>query len=165
MLAGDQFESVSVQRARENMAASGELADDLVTRFRDGVFSWDELLLLSQVVVDGEWRRYAACQGMDPELFFPVRGQSTDYAKRVCADCSVQSDCMRYAADAGEPFGVWGGVGARGRKRGDRLVQRPCAVCGGRMTSSHGRTVCGEECRQVRRRESRRDYDARRESR
>ena len=60
------------------------------------------------------WRNYAACQGQDPELFFPSRegafaDRQVQEAKAVCARCAVQSVCLEWAVLAGIEHGVWGG--------------------------------------------------------
>jgi WhiB family redox-sensing transcriptional regulator len=61
------------------------------------------------------WTDLAACRAVDPELFFPVStsGPALDQvaeAKRVCASCPVQSDCLAWALRAGESAGIWGGT-------------------------------------------------------
>jgi WhiB family redox-sensing transcriptional regulator len=61
----------------------------------------------------GAWWQAAACHDMDPELFFPAsRGQAAR-AKRVCAACPVQAQCLRaeLAALVGfAPDGIVGGT-------------------------------------------------------
>jgi WhiB family redox-sensing transcriptional regulator len=64
----------------------------------------------------GGWLARAACRGMDPELFFPDRGESTEPAKAVCAACPVRAECLDYALTNGERFGVWGGASERERR-------------------------------------------------
>jgi len=44
-----------------------------------------------------EWRRHGLCVGVDPELFFPTRGDSPAEAKAICAECSVRVECLEYA--------------------------------------------------------------------
>jgi WhiB family transcriptional regulator, redox-sensing transcriptional regulator len=62
-----------------------------------------------------EWWSRAACQFVDPDLFFPVsaahpaRAQLAA-AKAVCARCPVQSECLGYALAAGQVHGIWGGL-------------------------------------------------------
>lgn len=63
-----------------------------------------------------DWDR-AACLGVDPDLFFPDRGQDTAQAKRVCLGCSIVADCGEYALRVGESHGVWGGMSERQRRR------------------------------------------------
>ena len=65
----------------------------------------------------GPWVVDANCQGVNPDLFFPGRGESADAAKAVCAGCVVSAECLEYALDAGEKFGVWGGKSERERRR------------------------------------------------
>jgi hypothetical protein len=45
----------------------------------------------------------------DPEIFFPMKGQSQKKAKAVCAACPVRMHCETYAEQAREPAGIWGG--------------------------------------------------------
>jgi WhiB family transcriptional regulator, redox-sensing transcriptional regulator len=70
-----------------------------------------------------EWRSQASCKGIDPDLFFPDRGAATGPAKAVCAGCAVRADCLEYALEASERFGIWGGMSERER-RGLRRARR-----------------------------------------
>jgi WhiB family redox-sensing transcriptional regulator len=63
------------------------------------------------------WKDDALCAETDPEAFFPEKGGSTREAKRVCAGCSVQAECLQYALDNDERFGIWGGLSERERRR------------------------------------------------
>jgi WhiB family redox-sensing transcriptional regulator len=64
-----------------------------------------------------DWQARAQCNGVDPDLFFPERGQSTREAKNVCRVCVVRDECLEYALDNGEKFGIWGGMSERERRR------------------------------------------------
>jgi WhiB family transcriptional regulator, redox-sensing transcriptional regulator len=66
---------------------------------------------------DGAWQDYGNCIGIDPELFFPERGVSTAEAKEVCRGCMVRVECLEFALDSGEKFGIWGGMSERERRR------------------------------------------------
>ena len=68
-------------------------------------------------MLDTSWREYANCLGVDPDLFFPLRGASTEEAKAVCRGCQVKPDCLEYSLAAGEKFGIWGGHSERERRR------------------------------------------------
>jgi WhiB family redox-sensing transcriptional regulator len=62
-----------------------------------------------------DWRVIAACQSVDPELFFPisVAGKGLEEAaeaKRVCARCLVQAECLTFAHRTGQVHGIWGGL-------------------------------------------------------
>ncbi len=63
------------------------------------------------------WRDSAACAGVDPELHFPEKGGSTREAKRICASCPVKVECLTYALERSERWGVWGGLSERERRR------------------------------------------------
>jgi WhiB family redox-sensing transcriptional regulator len=63
------------------------------------------------------WRHDAACRGMDPDLFFPERGEAPAPAVAVCARCPVRDECFAYALAHGEKFGVWGGLPETRRRR------------------------------------------------
>lgn len=64
-----------------------------------------------------EWTIHAACAGLDPNLFFTERGESTREVKAVCATCPVCEECLDYALTNGEKYGVWGGKSERERRR------------------------------------------------
>lgn len=57
-----------------------------------------------------------SCRGLDPELFFPGRGESTTEARAVCQTCPCLDACLEWAI-ANESFGVWGGTTERERRR------------------------------------------------
>lgn len=63
------------------------------------------------------WQAQANCMGVDPDLFFPERGESTREAKEVCRGCVVREDCLEYALANSEKFGIWGGLSERERRR------------------------------------------------
>jgi len=66
---------------------------------------------------DTSWQDYGNCLGVDPDLFFPARGDSTDQAKAVCAGCTVRDACLEYALVNYEKHGIWGGKSERERRR------------------------------------------------
>jgi WhiB family redox-sensing transcriptional regulator len=63
------------------------------------------------------WQDDANCLGVDPDLFFPERGASTREAKEVCRGCVVREQCLEFALQNGEKFGIWGGLSERERRR------------------------------------------------
>lgn len=60
-----------------------------------------------------DWMDNAACQGVDPDLFFPTpqRGETSVNVIRLiqatCHVCPVMLECREYGM--GERHGVWGG--------------------------------------------------------
>ena len=63
------------------------------------------------------WCEHGACQGLDPEIFYPVEDDEAVPAKAVCAVCPVNTACLEYALDVRERDGVWGGATERERRR------------------------------------------------
>jgi WhiB family transcriptional regulator, redox-sensing transcriptional regulator len=63
------------------------------------------------------WRQFAACRGLDPEVFYPVTDEEADIAKTVCRGCPVRQPCLEHALTVREKDGVWGGATERERRR------------------------------------------------
>ena len=64
-----------------------------------------------------DWQTNARCHEVDPEIFFPERGGSSKAARQVCSKCDVRSQCLEYALNNKEQFGIWGGTSERERRR------------------------------------------------
>jgi WhiB family redox-sensing transcriptional regulator len=52
----------------------------------------------------------ASCAGMDTALFFPDQERDAGPALAVCRTCWIRERCLSYALEAGEVYGVWGGL-------------------------------------------------------
>mgnify|MGYP000911190571 FL=1 len=63
------------------------------------------------------WQTDALCAQTDPEAFFPEKGGSTRDAKRICTLCDVRGECLEYALQNDERFGIWGGLSERERRK------------------------------------------------
>jgi len=81
------------------------------------------------------WRAEAKCRGMDTELWFPPRDKElyktiADKSKAVCLGkdsrppCPVRKECLLYAHENDEQFGIWGGLSHRERNALERKAQR-----------------------------------------
>ncbi|MGV9870275.1 WhiB family transcriptional regulator [Rhodococcus koreensis] len=64
-----------------------------------------------------DWQRDARCISVGSEVFFGPEGERRDArehrehtTKQYCRTCTVRRECRNYALQAGEPFGVWGGM-------------------------------------------------------
>jgi WhiB family transcriptional regulator, redox-sensing transcriptional regulator len=68
------------------------------------------------------WMESARCLEADPDAFFPEKGGSTREAKRICAQCGVREECLEYALQNDERFGIWGGMSERERRKLKRLA-------------------------------------------
>jgi len=71
-----------------------------------------------------QWQLQGTCRSYDPELFFhptdergAARATREQVAKSVCARCPVRVPCRQHALDAGEAYGVWGGLTEHERAR------------------------------------------------
>ncbi len=63
------------------------------------------------------WVVFAACRDIDGDTFFPATKDETDHALSICATCPVQLECLEYALEARERYGVWGGMTEKQRRR------------------------------------------------
>jgi WhiB family redox-sensing transcriptional regulator len=69
-------------------------------------------------VIDLTWQQNAVCAEVGSELFFAEKGEAwhVKQAKKLCAGCPVRQECLEYALENGERFGVWGGLSERQRR-------------------------------------------------
>lgn len=78
-------------------------------------------LVTSELLADSEpdeaWQNRALCAETDPEAFFPEKGGSVREAKRVCRNCEVRAECLSYAIETNQRFGIWGGLSRQERRR------------------------------------------------
>lgn len=63
------------------------------------------------------WVVFGACRDADPDLFFPSTREEEATALALCASCPVRAECLDYAIEAGERFGVWGGLTEKQRRK------------------------------------------------
>ena len=59
----------------------------------------------------------ALCAQTDPEIFFPEKGGAVNLAKQVCNSCEVKLDCLAWAVQNDEKYGIWGGTTPQERER------------------------------------------------
>lgn len=59
----------------------------------------------------------ALCAQTDPELFFPdkIENQYSHLAKQICVKCPVRIECLTWALQNEEDFGIWGGFSPKER--------------------------------------------------
>ena len=69
--------------------------------------------------MNNDWITKAACQGKGSELFFSdstfrkINKKMIEQAKNVCKTCSVSAECLAYAINQDERFGIWGGYSSK----------------------------------------------------
>lgn len=81
-------------------------------------------LPLLQTTLSAAWQEQGLCRTSDAADFFPPlhfepkaeREARETKAKAVCAECPVRTECLEWALDAEEPFGIWGGQSELDRK-------------------------------------------------
>ena len=64
------------------------------------------------------------CRGVDSSMFFHpdgergrARAQREMRAKELCRTCPVITQCRSHALAVGEPYGIWGGLSERERRK------------------------------------------------
>lgn len=102
----------------EDLADAG-LTSEAPSEATGGHQVWIPLSGFLREAEEGElgWQTEALCAQTDPEAFFPEKGGSTRDAKKVCSSCTVRSECLEYALQNDERFGIWGGLSERERRR------------------------------------------------
>lgn len=65
------------------------------------------------------WRDYADCREVDPEIFFPeAGGWDRSKAIRICQGCDARIFCLLDALGQRESIaGIWGGSGELERRK------------------------------------------------
>ncbi len=102
--------------ARRNLewsdGAAGPLLGDVVVPLAPAGFG-----LGVDDPAETDWQDRALCAQTDPDAFFPEKGASNREAKKVCRGCEVRMECLEYALEHDERFGIWGGLSERERRR------------------------------------------------
>jgi WhiB family redox-sensing transcriptional regulator len=85
------------------------------------------------LITRGQWRLFAACRSADPDLFFPISDSGpaqdqTAEAQAICAACHVQRECLAFALQTGQIYGIWGGTTEHERAAVRRRAQRQPAT-------------------------------------
>jgi WhiB family redox-sensing transcriptional regulator len=74
------------------------------------------------VRIPGQWGGRAICTQADRDVWYPDHHALIAEAKRICAACPVQAECLNYALSAADTWrgvttGIWGGTTPRERSR------------------------------------------------
>jgi WhiB family transcriptional regulator, redox-sensing transcriptional regulator len=62
------------------------------------------------------WTERAVCVQVDPDVFFPGKGEAAEPAKRLCRSCEVRLPCLAGALERYDEYGVFGGFSAEQRE-------------------------------------------------
>ena len=68
--------------------------------------------------LDRSWQLKGLCRGNHSYLFFPPstverkeeRERREQKAKAICQVCPVKEDCLEFALEIREPYGIWGAM-------------------------------------------------------
>lgn len=65
-----------------------------------------------------EWYIKGECRSHDPDLWYPEKGDrvSEKLAKKHCLNCPVRNECLGFALENDEPWGIWGALLPRERR-------------------------------------------------
>ncbi len=74
-------------------------------------------MLAVPITDERPWVVFGACRDVDPDLFFPAGREEESHALALCASCPVRQECLDYALEAGERFGIWGGMTEKQRRK------------------------------------------------
>lgn len=74
------------------------------------------------MILDDSWYDKAACKKSGTDIFYADFNESgssgkkkTSEAKKICKRCSVAAECLSYAFNSDERYGVWGTFSTRER--------------------------------------------------
>lgn len=76
------------------------------------------------------WQDRAECKGTDISWFFSnskANNENKLPGRHICADCSVKIECLEYALKNQEPYGIWGGLTTKERRKLVRIHDDKCA--------------------------------------
>ncbi len=76
--------------------------------------------IVDAVPIPGPWTEQALCAQADPDVMCPQHQSQIARAKRICAACPVQAQCLAYALTGADTWrgittGIWGGTTPRAR--------------------------------------------------
>lgn len=105
-----------------------------------------------------DWRDEALCAQVGGDHWHPEKGAPTKAARRVCngdpengaEPCPVRAECLQYALDNNERYGIWGGLSERQRRelrpKGPSVPRKPVPLKHGTTTGFYRGCRC-EPCK------------------
>lgn len=77
------------------------------------------------------WQDDAVCRRVDPDTWFSKQQSDVRAAQKICWTCPVINECLNYSLRNREPYGVWGGIDEKQRRklleRSGRQAASACA--------------------------------------
>lgn len=80
--------------------------------------------LLHLATLDTSWMARGLCTDHGCDLWFSKDPDEIAEAKTICARCPVADNCLEFAFETREEFGIWGGLTPRERHALRRKLQR-----------------------------------------
>lgn len=100
-----------------------------------------------------EWQDGSVCQKMDPDVFFGAGDKMTvteeANAKRICAGCPVADQCLNFALDTNQSWGVWGAKTEQERRRLRRGRRRAVTLASRREADARRLAHMGADTDQI----------------
>jgi WhiB family redox-sensing transcriptional regulator len=125
MLKGDQRRALERRAAAHRMAARGTGATEIgrvLGTSADVIRRWLRMPkpdVTPPAKPDMSWQDKAECRSVGGDMWFAEKSELSTIreAKRICrTSCEVQAQCLAYALEFDEPFGMWGGLTANERR-------------------------------------------------
>lgn len=86
---------------------------------------------IKAITEEWSWQEQGACRNMDTSLFFyednergPDKEARIASAKAICGTCTVRTECLEFALQIKEDYGIWGGYTPEERQSIRRKRQR-----------------------------------------
>lgn len=92
-------------------------APELIAEAPEVVTSIVEKILPTVRQYDLTWKEGGNCKGVDPDLFYPEKGESTVLGKAICRGCVVRAKCLDFALETSVKTGIWGGLSEYERRK------------------------------------------------
>lgn len=83
-------------------------------------------MILDLPIAWPDWMRDALCAQIGGDLWYPGKGEDNNAAKakQTCLRCELRDQCLNYALEREERWGIWGGLTYKQRvKIRDRRAQ------------------------------------------
>lgn len=100
---------------------------------------------MTAIMGDLDWQAKAACEGMNLNSFFPDMDFLVEPEVLIaCGRCPVKENCLNWAMEHGEEFGVWGGMTEEQRRKiGNKQTRVRCPDCrSDRVMKQSNHEVC-----------------------
>ncbi len=90
--------------------AAYDLTSDYEEIIDDYEATDDELEVYPSWRLPGDWTLEALCSSSDGDAWFPDTGGVATLARAICRGCPVRLECLDYAIEIGDQWGIWGAL-------------------------------------------------------